>query len=476
MDLPLSSTREISSHYSSHDADNATTSATLKALMNPLILDIIFPLISISDLKSCRLVNHAWAHHGATLLGKRTILDVNQLFYYSASNLQLTIHPVNEKLIKGLKLHCEFDTLARRYKAIDVVTTGLGMLKFKDIQYISVVISGWPHESCEDRCEPQKLAVHPNLTTIKYGPYEGSYLHPVLQSLIDSAPNLTFLDVWGSSLPDLESCRNLKSLKFYLISYDRIYAIGDMIEILGQVKDSVTNVELRYKNYSHYWRQMQKRSLPVMSKLVSLTIHPFEECPTLDFFNEIHLPALKILAFRNLFVSSTRLLNHLVMWQRHRGVESLALEFYLGTAHGEFAASIVQLFPAVKKFDLEIFFVCDRFINGINQLAVVQVWDLEQVNLDVDCVDESALIVVILKSLLPWKGSKRVHFKRTNLTQDDFIPHIQDIILYSAGLESLKFSGHDYVPITVELTPSQSAGVIRFTVPEIMKKMRPLLN
>lgn len=258
-----------------NDSIVATTSAMSKALMNPLvsrnkfclhlylirhfdliilnfyqILDNIFHHLCIPDLKSCRLVSHCWDDHGATLLGKRTFFDVNQLFdYNSGSNLYLVTQLVCYKLTRSLKIYDEFDLLAQRHKAIDIITKGLRMLQSNDIRHVCLIMEDVNNPA--DECVPQKIPVHPNLTSIKYRPYKGlnssNDLHPFVQGLIDSAPNLTFLDVWAS-FPDLERCKKLESFKLYFHRSDRAINIDNITAMLRQVKNSLTEVELKYLN------------------------------------------------------------------------------------------------------------------------------------------------------------------------------------------------------------------------------------
>ncbi|OXA48648.1 hypothetical protein Fcan01_16234 [Folsomia candida] len=173
------------------------------------------------------------------------------------------------------------------------------------------------------------------------------------------------------------------------------------------------------------------------------------------------------------------LANHLKMWQRHRGVESLSvvLQHNGDMQWGGFTDSIVQLFPAVKKFDLKIPSLSMSSSYAVKRMMEpFQIWDLEHVNFDLEEVNKSAVVVEILKNMSLLKGIKRVNFMDVSLTQNDFFPHIQDISFYSAEFQSLKLSGHGHVAKTVELRPLQSGGPIRFTVPEIMGKMRPLLH
>ncbi|XP_021959251.2 uncharacterized protein LOC110855139 [Folsomia candida] len=194
-------------------------------------------------------------------------------------------------------------------------------------------------------------------------------------------------------------------------------------------------------------------SVPIMSKLTSLAIHPFVGYPIPDFFNEIYLPALEKLAFRNLY-SATSLPNHLVMWQRHRGV-TLAVELSKNCWQDELAESIIQLFPNVRKFEIQIKFPYNWIsILDINQMMQpFQMWELDQVDVDVESEGNPALTVAILKNVSLWK----------------------DMILYSAGLRSLKFSGDKDVPQIVELMPPFSQQSGDPTVLEILEKLQPIL-
>lgn len=222
------------------------------------ILDKIFEQLSIPDLKSCRLVCQTWEDYGTTLFGTRTYLNVNQLFDYDdESNLYLAFPLVNQKLIRSLKMYDEFKSIAKKYEGIDVITKGLSMLKSNNIRHVFLLV--WESTNRADQRIPPKLAVHHNLTTITYRAHPRSgytRLHPVLQALIDSAPNLTLLDIWASSFPDLERCRKLKSLKFYFIHADHSVTINNVTAMLDKAKDSLTEVEFSYKNHLRHGLQV----------------------------------------------------------------------------------------------------------------------------------------------------------------------------------------------------------------------------
>ncbi|XP_035711747.1 uncharacterized protein LOC118437074 isoform X2 [Folsomia candida] len=433
MGLTSSSTRNgrISSNRSGNDKIVASTRAMSKALMNHLvsrhqfcdhisiqfillmhksilifyqILSKIFYQVSIPDLKSCRLVSHDWADQAATLLGCRVYLHAHQLFVYHGSNLNLATPLVNQKLIKSLKIYEEFDTVAQKNKAIDIITKGLSMLISKDILHVSAFMG--KYKICLELDIPEKLNVHPNLTSITFRPGElkenGSF-HPLLQSLIDSAPNLTFLDVWAS-FPDLERCKKLESFKLYFHRSDRAINIDNITAMLRQVKNSLTEVELKYLNDAPGGYQRRSMDVPVMSKLASLTYDVGHECLHTKFLNEENLPALKNLSFKNSF-ASRKLSDRLNMWQRHRGVQSLTLELCYKHRQEEFAERIVQLFPNVGKFEMKMNFFAHSSIHEINRvMEQLKMWELEESNVDVDYLGQAALIVIILRNMSLWRA------------------------------------------------------------------------
>lgn len=69
--------------------------------------------------------------------------------------------------------------------------------------------------------------------------------------MIDSAPNLTCLDVETPFYPDLEGCKNLKVLKFHFVKCDHHTIsdcpdlnLGSVMKMLTQVKDSLIELVL----------------------------------------------------------------------------------------------------------------------------------------------------------------------------------------------------------------------------------------
>ncbi|XP_021959171.2 uncharacterized protein LOC110855047 [Folsomia candida] len=223
----------------------------------------------------------------------------------------------------------------------------------------------------------------------------------------------------------------------------------------------------------------QNMNIPVMFNLTSLTMRSLDDCLIPGFLNEKNLPALVNLSLQDLS-QWTRVSTHVNMWQPHRGVKSLALAYAGMLRQDDFAETIVQLFPGVKKLELNIIFACETLTLEISQMMEqFQKWSLEKANFVVECVDESAWIVTILKNMSLWKGIKRVHFKRISFTQNDLPFPFEDITSYSAGLASVKFTGPGYAAHIVELKPSvskESDVPVQLTVAEITEKMQPFFS
>lgn len=145
-------------------------------------------------------------------------------------------------------------------------------------------------------------------------------------------------------------------------------------------------------------------NIPVMFNLTSLTMRSLDDCLIPGFLNEKNLPALVNLSLQDLS-QWTRVSTHVNMWQPHRGVKSLALAYAGMLRQDDFAETIVQLFPGVKKLELNIIFACETLTLEISQMMEqFQKWSLEKANFVVECVDESAWIVTILKNMSLWKG------------------------------------------------------------------------
>ncbi|XP_035713733.1 uncharacterized protein LOC118438087 isoform X2 [Folsomia candida] len=422
------------------DQDNSVdkNEAMSKVFENPLILDIILAQLNRFDLKTSRLVCREWGDVGATILGKSSILRVSHLFrYYESKLYQVT--PLHQKLKQHLIIYSDFDPSIPLNKKADVIIKLLTQV-FQDPREIAIrasekttvtdffnAISMMTSTRIQsifidtvsygDEIRPQmdlKIPAQPSLTSLSFKVYSNVApnnpieFQPFLQLLIDSAPNLNSLDIWTSFYPNLEKCRNLKVLKFsFNHCYDAPYpsfSLADVVRMLVQVKDSVTEMKLSYDNGVVYIPQ--NCNVPVMSKLTSLAIHAVNVYKIRDFFDEDHFPKLKNFSLRNNSVD-LRMSTHLTLWKRHRGVESLTLTIDRPWWEDDLAGQIIHLFPAVKKFDLKIKVSCRISIHEVGRMmAAFQVWDLEKVD----------------------------------IKEADLSASIQDIILHSRGLQNVKIS------------------------------------
>lgn len=89
-----------------------------------------------------------------------------------------------------------------------------------------------------------------------------------------------------------------------------------------------------------------------MSKLTTLFIHDINAYQIFDFFDDDHLPKLKSLSVHH-GEGKAPLSSHLNLWRRHKGVQSLALTLnFLASEEEDFAGKMVDVFPAVKEFEL----------------------------------------------------------------------------------------------------------------------------
>lgn len=248
------------------------------------ILDHILALLNLTDLKMCRLVCRNWAEVGGSLLGKRTFFPVTQLFRYNGSNLYQAT-PVTQNLMRCITISDKFDPSVPTSKKATVITkifTDLphlsqftreirflvnqtefatafvnGMRKLDKsatkIQQIDIFVS-WIPSIEEYPAYTEKLPFLTSLTSIKFVLHgltrqTGVDVHgfqPLLQTLLDSAPNLTTLNVVSPYYPNLEGCKNLKDLDFCLMrsGHSRNLDMVDAIGMLVQVKDSLIELKL----------------------------------------------------------------------------------------------------------------------------------------------------------------------------------------------------------------------------------------
>ncbi|XP_021961515.1 uncharacterized protein LOC110857211 [Folsomia candida] len=500
-----------------------------KALRNPLILNLIFAKLNTTNLRTARLVCREWGDVGAGLLGKRTALNVNKLFRYDGTKLYLQTH-VAENFMRRISISDRFYPSVPIEKMANVITkvfTDLahvfqvtreiyfrvsqretatafvnGLRKLNktttNIQKISVSVY-WKQPISHGRgvysAYTKKLPILTNLTSIEFSicwdilreNFDVHGFQPLLQALMDSAPNLNSLDVSSNFFPNFEGCKNLKVLNFRLIrqapykvpNRDLVAAIG----MLAQVKDTLIEMGLSsHVSGDVMPRKWQSLDVPVMSKLTSLSIHPTAIYMCQDFLNENHLPALKdlFLGFSN---RSAALIAspHLNLWKRHSGVKSLKLELdgrWLKNANG-IGLQIVRLFPSVKK--LEVGMAWKDVINNkyleVNKEEVKQImtpyrnWDLEEASVRFDGVNASSVLMTVLENMTTWRGVKSANFRYAGITQDDFSASIEDLILHSRGFKSVKIGScrRDVVPEILEViqpilaasgAPIQVTGVV----------------
>ncbi|XP_035713604.1 uncharacterized protein LOC118438032 [Folsomia candida] len=328
-----------------------------------------------------------------------------------------------------------------------------------NIQRISVSAWQMPGEAGYP-AYTKKLPVQTNLTSIEFKVYRLSRkrslgfhaFQPLLQILLDSAPNLTSLDVISPFYPNLEGCKKLKVLKFMPYVFQN-FDLAAEIGMLAQVKESLIEMELRYvgDKMIEMPRQSQNLDVPVMSKLVSLTIYPPIMYLFQDFFHEDHLPALKSLILTTKYFRSAGFESHLNLWKRHRGVQSIKLQLDSLTQMDANALGrqIVGLFPSVKKFELISYLGWTNSIQGINQMMTpYQNWNLEEGNVFGDGINASSTFFAVLENMAKWKGVKRVHFKYQRSTRDAFFAAIKDLNLQSRGFKSVKISDYNRITIT----------------------------
>ncbi|OXA64451.1 uncharacterized protein LOC110856651 [Folsomia candida] len=480
-----------------------TNAARSRALKNPLVLDLIFGNLGLPDLKTSRLVCREWADVGAIVLGKRAFLQVNQLFSCEWFK-PVEMAPVNDKLIRRVLISDKFDSSIPTYMKTGVITIaltqvaklsqltreikflvsqkefvpafleGIRILGSTKIQHVGI-FSAWkrdiastiPAEAC------QNLPPQPSLTSLKFEALSHlqhdlitgcNEFQPLIQVWLDAAPNLTSLDVVTSFYPNLEACTSLRVLKFKLIMccnehYPHLN-LANVTKMLAQVKDSLVKLELchRVNDYDSMQQIQSAEEVPVMSKLTSFAIDAGEVYQVRDFYNEEHFPKLRSFSVQK----GLKLFSHLNLWSRHRGVHSLVLIIDYVSEEQEFVGKMVDLFPAVKEFDLRLDLTVLTFTGdmtttmfyyepswtsaAIHQfMKPFQMWDLERVNVSVE-VQESALLIDALQAISVLKGVKRVQFcfPCKDNTMDNFSATFQDVILHCRTFKSVEITRSEF--------------------------------
>ncbi|OXA43936.1 uncharacterized protein LOC110858178 [Folsomia candida] len=518
--------RSASSREDSKEVPVDLNTAMSKALQNPLVLDLIFSNLGLPDLKTSRLVCPEWADVGTTFLGRRALLHLNKLFSYEGSE-PAKMTPVNDKLMRRLLISDKFDSSIPTNKKADVITRalaqvdgvseltreitflvgqkelvlaflkGIRMLGSTNIQHVAI-IRAWKADSV-DSIPPQAIQLlppQPNLTSLKFQIHSDfqydrttgcKEFQPLLQIWLNSAPNLTSLDVATSFYPNLEACTSLIVLKFkFLKCCDEHYRHLNVTKMLTQVKDSLIELELCHyvTDYVSLQQIQPAEEVPVMSRLTSLTIHAEKVYEIHDFYNEKRFPKLRSISLRTGFQPSS-LLKHLNLWIPHRGVKSvtLILDYYSWEVQ-EFGGKMINLFPSVKEFDLRMGLTCFAFPLHLPEMFLegepvwrstaiqrfmepFQMWDLKRVNVSLR-LPESALLINALQAISVLKGVKRVQFffRCIYNTRVNFSASlVQDVILHSGAFKSVEITIHEMAPEIVEqlqLIVEASGAPIRF--------------
>ncbi|XP_035712464.1 uncharacterized protein LOC118437520 [Folsomia candida] len=512
MQLRKTSARE-ERNFANFESEKARAHANevmSKVVRNPLILDAIFAKLDLPDLKKSRLVCHDWNDVASTLLGKRAYLRVNPLISYKPSQFD-EVPPVPDKLMRRILISDKYHwSIRSNKKKTQVITkaltelpkvseltreikfvaarkefvpafcegmTALGSTKVQRVEFLSAwkrdKVYRFPAEAY------QKLPPQPYLTSLRlrlisdFGnsriQTEFHEFQHLIQIWLEAAPNLTTLDVTASLYPNLEGCKSLKVLKFEYptrpLSCPQHLCLHNLTDMLGQVKDSLIELELDVESSG---RQIHPvLGGPVMSRVTTLSIHVTSASSNassriLDFFDEDHFPKLKILRVRQTCGDS--MLPNLNTWRRHVGVQSLALS--MDFSGEEFERKLVNLFPAVKKFELNVKHMHRTSISALNRsIEPFKTWDLERVSVVVEGVRQSSVLLKILKVMSILKGVKSVRFPETYVKEDHFSRYIQDLILQSGGFNDVEISGLVVSEIVERIRPifDANGGLIHFT-------------
>ncbi|XP_021959841.2 uncharacterized protein LOC110855744 [Folsomia candida] len=469
--------------------------AMSKIFRNPLILDVIFAKLDLPDLKTCRLVCHDWNDVGVNFLAKRAFLHANKLFPSKFDE----VPPVSDKLMRHLLISDSFDQSIQSdeekteviTKAVTKVSESTREIRFVPAQKEFIppflermrtlgstrvqridILSAWERDTDDSIIPPetyQKLPPQVNLTSLGLR-FLPSFLYPrttscdefqpLVQIWLDAAPNLTTLAISASLYPNLEGCKSLKVLKLecmaHFVHYPGNLNLTKLTDMLEQVKDSLIELDLHISSSTEEMEPVTGG--PIMSKLTTLSIHATDGNEILDFFDEDHFPQLKTLHVQDIHEDSS-ISSFLDLWRRHRGVQSLTLTMNLfeDFEDEEFEEEIVDLFPAVKEFNLVL---TDIDFDGIPTLSEItepfKTWDLERVSVHVDGVSKTSELMDVLKAMSGLKGAKSAQFWAVYIKEDQFSVHIQDLIMFSKGFKKVEIFG----------------GV----VPEIMERMRAVFE
>lgn len=202
-----------------------------------------------------------WADVGVNLLAKRTFLQLHKLFRYDDASKLFQVNHVDSKLTQRLIIYNTLFPSIPTNDKTSVLTEAIRMLDSTKIQNISVFFKPQKFRGLQipkGKVQPCRLLpILSNLTSIKFELFgiirekTRNSFHPVLQILIDAAPNLTSLDVSGSFYPNLEGCKKLKILKLFNVKCadTRICPkldVAAVTRMLAQVKDSLEEMELRH--------------------------------------------------------------------------------------------------------------------------------------------------------------------------------------------------------------------------------------
>ncbi|XP_021961631.2 uncharacterized protein LOC110857329 [Folsomia candida] len=327
----------------------------------------------------------------------------------------------------------EIKLFVSRKEFVPVFLKGMSLLGSTKIQRFQIV-NTCEHNSFDKNPFPavQKLPPQPDLTWMRLFIRQPFPITTKFKSLykiwIESAPNLTTLEVTGSFYPDLGGCRSLKVLKYKFIARNNVRDLNldNVTEMLTPVKDSLIELELSdctddvgKKRIQTVW------DVPVMSKLTTFSIRGIKMDQIGHLFDENNFPKLKTLSLHN--GSEASFLPHLKLWSRHIGVRHLALTIHsLACKDKEFLGNMIDLFPSVEEFDFTI--------------------ELKKVTLSSTLYQfmKSSVLIDVLKTMSVLKGVKSVLFSNLEVTEENFSRCIDDLILHSRGFKRVEISGYKF--------------------------------